>query len=87
MAEIGIYDQVVDELLKRQNLVKSELRGRFKGVKPFRQEPKSSREQLMEYDQLTPEKKQWLVSNFGEENVMPYFADMERLKARLTNNE
>jgi len=85
MAERSIYDLVVDELVDRQKLVKGELTGRFKGSKPFRQEPKSTRELLVEYDELTPEKKQWLVQEFGEEAVLPYFAKMEKAKARFNN--
>lgn len=80
--ESSIYDLVVDELKERQSLVKQELRDRFKRTKPFRQEPISAKERLLEYEELTPEKKQWLLGQFGEEAVLPYFAEMEKLRRR-----
>jgi len=80
--EESIYDLVVTELLERQQLVKDELRYRFKGAKPFRQEPVSDKEALVKYDELTPEKKVWLLQQFGEDAVIPYFAKMEKIKGR-----
>ena len=78
--EESIYDMVVDQLLERQSMVKAELHDRFKRTKPFRQEPVSPKEELVQYDELTPEKKQWLLQNFGSEAVLPYFNRMEELK-------
>ena len=82
MAGESIYDLVVEELLQRQALVKAELRERFKRTKPFRQEPVSPKESLMEYDELTPKKKEWLVQQFGTEATLPYFERMDNLKRR-----
>jgi len=87
VVEESIYDLVVDELLERQSLVKAELRERFKRTKPFRQEPKSNKEMLVEYDELTPEKKQWLMQEFGAENVLPYFEKMNKIRERYVGGQ
>ena len=78
----SIYDLVVDELLERQRMVRSELQERFKKTKPFRQEQVSDKERLVEYDELTPEKKEWLRQQFGDEAVLPYFAELEKIGER-----
>lgn len=80
--EEGIYDIVVDELKNIQGLVREELRDRFKGQKPFRQEPVSEREELLMADELTPEKKNWLIEQFGVEATAPFFARIEKLKKK-----
>jgi len=80
MAEESIYDFVVEELLGYQKMVREELRERFKKTKPFRQEPVSNKEALVQYDELTPEKKVWLRQQFGDETVLPYFGKMEKIK-------
>lgn len=80
--EASIYDYVVDELLSIQSDVRTELNEMFKKTKPFRQEPMSDREALVMYDELTPDKKQWLLQNFGAEAVLPYFSKMESLKEK-----
>jgi len=80
MAEPSIYDLVVEELLNRHQIIKKELHDRFNKSKPFRQEPVDNKQLLVEYDEMTPEKKQWLRQQFGDEAVMPYFEKLEKLK-------
>ena len=82
MAEPSIYDLITEEILERQQLVKVELRRRFKRTIPYRQEPVSDKEALVEYDELTPEKKVWLMREFGSEAVLPYFQKLEKIKER-----
>jgi len=82
MAEPSIFDLMTDNVKEVMSLTKAELRERFKKTHPYRQEPKSPKEMLVEYDELTPQKKQWLLEQFGEDSVLPYFAEMESIKKR-----
>ena len=83
MAETeSIYDLVIEQLHEYRREVRSLLKEDFKKTKPFRQEPVSDKQALVEYDELTPEKKVWLMREFGEENIMPYFERMESVKRR-----
>ena len=82
MPESSIYDLVVEELLERQKLVKSELRERFRKTKPFRQEPISPKEALVEYDEMTPEIEGMLRKEFGDEVVNSYIAKNEKLREK-----
>lgn len=82
MPEPSIYDLVVDELLKRQTLVKEELRERFRKTKPFRQEPISAKESLVQYDEMTPEIETMLRKEFGNDVVDNYISKNEKLKER-----
>lgn len=66
MATESIYDLVVDELLSRQKMIKEELRERFKGAKPFRQEPVSRKELIMDYDEML-RNEAYLRENFGDD--------------------
>lgn len=82
MVNESIYDLVVDELLNRQKDVRMELMERFKKTKPFRQEPVSSKEALIEYDEMTPERIQRMREEFGDEPVDLYLGNMEQTKRR-----
>ena len=82
--EESIYDMIISQLHEYRREVRDVLREDFKRTKPFRQEPVSPKEQLVEYDELTPEKKQWLLQEFGQEAVLPYFESMEKIKSRYT---
>ena len=82
MAEPSIYDMIIEQLHEYRREVRNLLREDFKSTKPFRQEEVSPKEQLVEYDELTPEKKQWLIEQFGEEAVIPYLEDMKKIKER-----
>ena len=64
--EVGIYDMIIEELLDRQKLVKEELRSRFKGVKPFRQEPVSRKDMILDLDEMM-QKEAYLRQNFGDD--------------------
>ncbi len=87
MAEPSIYDISTDDVKEIISLTRAYLKESFKGVKPYRQEPITQREALVIYDELTPDKKQWLLQQFGQESVLPYFSDMEKLKARYTGGQ
>jgi len=60
MVKPSIFDMAIDEVLKRQRLVTTELERRGKNKKPFRMEPMSEQEQLDEYNSLYPEVKREL---------------------------
>ena len=82
MAERGIFDQAVDEVLRLKGLVKAEIVRRNKGKIPFRKEEVSPKQQLFEYSQLTPEDFQFARENYGEEVVNGYITDMEKIARR-----
>jgi len=74
--EPSIYDLVVEELLSRQELVREEIRERFKKTKPFRQEPVSRKEKMVMADEaseeMTSEKEAQLRQWFGDEPIDSY---------------
>lgn len=69
--EPSIYDLVTDELVERQKLIKDELRERFKKTRPYRQEPVSHKEIVMDYDDFL-KNEAGLRVNFGDEAVDNY---------------
>ncbi len=78
--EESIYDLVVDALLERQQLVREELRERFKRTKPFRQEPVSRKEMLVQEDEMTPEMELQLRQWFGNEPIDAHKGKIDRLR-------
>lgn len=80
--ETSLYDEVVDILLERQRLLKSELAERFKKTKPFRMTPVSNDEALVKYNMLTPEQVDELVATDGRDATNKYIFEMEQLKKR-----
>ena len=82
MAELSLYDLVVDELVERQSLVKQELTERFKKTKPFRMEPVPEEEMLYEYNIMTPGKFNTLLNTYGEETMNEFIYEMEMLKKK-----
>ena len=74
--EKGIYDMVVDEMIARQGVVKEELRSRFKKIKPFRAEPVSRKELIMDYDEIVKNEPA-LRQTFGNEAVDTYKMQIE----------
>ena len=76
MADASIYDLIVDELIQRHKDVKAELHERFKRTKPFRQEPVSRREMIMDYDELI-RNEPVLRNDFGNETVDTYKLNLE----------
>ena len=82
MAEKNLYDLVVDELIERQRLVKSELRKRFKKTNPFRMEKVSPDEALYKYEHLTPQDMFNRIQNEGEEATNQYIKEMKQLQLK-----
>lgn len=80
--EESIFDLVVDDLVERQRMLKTELRERFKRTKPFRMEPVSKEEMLYEYNTMTPEKFNTLLNTYGEEVMNELVFEMEMLKKK-----
>ena len=95
--EKGMYDQVVDELLRRDQLFRQEIQRRNKGKKPFRMEPVSDDEQLYIYENMTsaalgdsPDANdpsyvgdlEYAIETYGEEAVNDWMFDMEQIKKR-----
>ena len=78
----SVLDLTVDELHERRNLVKAELKERFKKTKPFRKEPVSPAEALYYYNQLTPEKMQGLLETYGRDEVNEMIYEMEKIKQK-----
>ena len=74
--EMSVYDMVVDEMISRHRAVKEELRSRFKKTKPFRQEPVTKKELIMDYDELTTNEPQ-LRQDFGNEAIDKYKMELE----------
>ncbi len=86
MVEKGIYDLAADEIVKRYGLVKEEIIRRNKGKRPFRMEPVSTEERLLQYSEFTPEVEQMSRQDFGDAPVDNYKIKMEELLARRQNN-
>jgi len=74
--EESIYDMIVSELVKRQQDVKAELHERFKKTKPFRQEPVTKQEMIMDYDELI-KNEPLLRNDFGDDAVDVYKLNLE----------
>ena len=87
MAESSLYDLVVDELLARQRMVKTELAERFKKTKPFRMKEVPAGELLYEYNTMTPEKLNAMIESYGREDVNQYIMEMEQLKRKRGGRE
>ncbi len=81
----SIYDRVVKQLFERQQLVKDELRERFKKTKPFQQEEVSPKELLVQYDELTPERIQRMREEFGDEAMDVYLNNIAKIQGRYNN--
>ena len=67
------FDSAVDILLSRQKDATIELVRRFKNTRPFRQEPVSRKEMILDYDDLMSREPQ-LRQEFGDELVEKYKA-------------
>ncbi len=78
----SIYDLIVTEMVERQKLVKDELKERFKKTKPFQQTEVSSKELLVQYDELTPERIQRMREEFGNESVDLYLNNIAKIQER-----
>lgn len=83
MTETSLYDDVVDELIERQRLVKAELQKRFKKTKPFRMEPVKDEDLLYDYNTKGFEIFSQLADTQGIEVAIQYRDEMERLKAKM----
>lgn len=80
-----IFDLVVDKLHQRQDMIKSRLAKDYKNTKPFRTVPVPPKEQLRQYDAMTPEMEQQLRQDMGDDSFNRYMIDMEKLRVRNQN--
>ncbi len=80
--EDSIYELVVDELVKRQRLVREELTRRFKKTRPFREEPSSPQEKIAHYNMMTYDDLEDMIDTKGESFTNDYIKQMEELKNR-----
>ena len=71
------FDTAVDILLSRQKDATKELIRRFKNTRPFRQEPVSRKEMILDFDELMSKEGQ-LRQDFGDEMVDKYKANMSK---------
>ena len=72
------FDAAVDILLSRQEDATKELMRRFKNTRPFRQEPVSRKEMILDYDDLMNREPQ-LRQEFGDETVEKYKENMSQV--------
>ncbi len=86
MVEKGIYDLAADEIVKRYGLVKEEIIRRNKGKRPFRMEPVSTEEQLLQFSDYTPEIEMQDRQDFGDSPVDNYKQKMKELLTRRQSN-
>ena len=86
MVELNLYDEVVNELLERQRLVKQELVRRFKKTNPFRMEKISPEERLYQYEQekQNPQLMIERLKRDGWDKTDQYIYDMEKLLSGRT---
>ncbi len=83
MAKSSIYDDVVDELVSRQSLVRDELIKRFKKTKPFRMESVSDEEMLLEYNVQGEKVFNEVANKGGLPAGINYIREMEGLKRKI----
>ena len=79
-------DSITDILKNRVAGIVGEARRQFKGSNPYRQEPKSTEQKLLEYADFTPDVESNLRQNFGDLPVDVYKGNMEQLIGRMRNN-
>lgn len=77
----GILDRVVDELLVLRTKVRSELKIQNKGKRPFRKEPVSERDRILEFEMIPEEKKEFARQNFPLE-FQTYESEINKLKEK-----
>lgn len=75
-------DSITDGIKERINRITSEAQKQFKGSNPYRQEPKSPRDRLLDYNQLTPDVERFLRQSYGDMVVDSYKTKMEALMRR-----
>jgi len=85
MVEKGIFDRAADEIVRRYGLVKKEIVRRNKGVKPFRMEPVSPKEQLLQFSQMTEEDISMMRQEMGDSALDNYLLDMQDISRRYKN--
>lgn len=78
----SILELTVDILVKRQRMLKDELRQRFKKTKPFMMEPVSEDKMLEQYMATTPEDMSGYIQTYGEDTVNEMIGQMEALKEK-----
>ena len=71
------FDAAVDILLDRQRSATNELIRRFKNTRPFRQEPISHKEMMLNYDDMMSREVE-LRQDFGDEMVDKYKENMSQ---------
>ena len=71
------FDAAVDILLSRQQDAIKELIRRFKNTRPFRQEPVSRKEMILDFDEMMSREGQ-LRQDFGDGMVEKYKANMSK---------
>jgi len=78
----NIADIVVDKLHERRRMLQFKLADKYKSTKPFRMEPISNEEMLLQYNMLTPEKMATLIDNYGRDAVNELVFTMEKMKQK-----
>lgn len=88
MAKEGLYDMVVEELHRRRRLVRAEVHKRFKGDKPFRMEPVSDAERIMQYMDFTKDpatEQDFMAKGMNPQAIQAYHQQMQDLIRRVKN--
>ena len=78
----SIFDEATDILKGRLNDAYAELKTQFKGTKPYRKEPISSDEMLLEYNMRGFEMFSQIADTQGIEAATKYRDEMEALKQK-----
>lgn len=80
--ESGFWDDVTTELKQSMQFLRMSVREDFKGTKPYRKDPPDPKQQLLDYDSLTPQDVEFARQNYGDEVVENYIRDMEQLRGK-----
>ena len=82
MSKQNVFDIATDKLKSRMDGAMKQLHQNFKGTNPYRQEPISRPERLMQYEQFTPQVEQMMRQSIGDNAVDKYIVKMEAEKRK-----
>jgi len=86
MTEINRMDRITDKLKERITRISVRAQGQFKGTNPYRMEKVSPEERIRNYMNITPDIRQQLSAQFGEDSVTKMDAEMHELINRRQGN-
>ena len=82
MAEKNFNDRVIDIVHDNVSGAQEKIKKQFKGTNPFRQEPISKEEMLVDYENMTQGQLMRRIQTYGYEAVDELIKEMEEYKQR-----